>query len=269
MSKYFTIKQAAEIVGMTSETLRHYDRIGLVKPYHKDESSGYRYYSEQELIQLRTIELLKTMNLTLTDIKDILQQNDLSIVVALLKKAEQKADEKIARLEYAKSKIKRAYQDYEKKLNNMDSLSGDYVIRRIAKRVILLSNRMESPSLNNLSDYHRHFYEQIEPALHTQFLFEDKAGMITTQGVTRLFAVCSKYPSLEGLTVLSEGEYLCANCTEDNKEVVLRNLLERAETEYSVRPDVVIHDIVVTGVLQWEYQIQLLIKEGSHEEERY
>lgn len=88
MNNYFTIKQAAEIVEMTSETLRHYDRIGLVKPCHKDELSGYRYYSEQELVKLQTIELLKAMDLTLMDIKDILQQNDLSKVIDFLKQAE-------------------------------------------------------------------------------------------------------------------------------------------------------------------------------------
>ena len=104
----FTIKQAAELAGTTSETLRHYDRIGLVKPCQRDKFSGYRYYSQQEIVQLKTIELLKMMDFSLTDIKDLLQQKDLSCVIARLKQAEQSADQKIARLKYAKEKIKRA-----------------------------------------------------------------------------------------------------------------------------------------------------------------
>ncbi|WP_188114731.1 MerR family transcriptional regulator [Paenibacillus sp. B2(2019)] len=260
MNNYFTIKQAAEIVDMTTETLRHYDRIGLVKPCHKDELSGYRYYSEQELVKLQTIELLKAMDLTLMDIKDILQQNDLSKVIAFLKQAEKRADDKIARLQYAKSKIKRAYLHYENKFQDGYSQSENYFVRHIEERVIMLSNKMESPTLKNLWDYHRHFYQQIETSLHSQFLFEDMAGMFTTEGITRLFAVCLKYPSLEGLTVLPEGDYLCAICTEENKNAVLQNLLERAKTEYDVCPDFVLHNIIVTGILQWDYQIQLFIK---------
>lgn len=31
MKKLFSISEAAALVGMTSETLRHYDRIGLVR----------------------------------------------------------------------------------------------------------------------------------------------------------------------------------------------------------------------------------------------
>ena len=35
MNKYFSIGEAAKAVHTTSETLRHYDRIGLVKPSKK------------------------------------------------------------------------------------------------------------------------------------------------------------------------------------------------------------------------------------------
>lgn len=37
MEKYFSISQTAKMVDMTTETLRHYDRIGLVKPCKTDE----------------------------------------------------------------------------------------------------------------------------------------------------------------------------------------------------------------------------------------
>lgn len=259
MNIFFTVKQAARIVGMTSETLRHYDRIGLVKPCRKDEFTGYRYYSEQELIQLQTIELLKIMDLTLAEIKDILQQNDLTKIIELLKQAEKNADMKIARLQYAKVKIKRAYTNFQNKLSTVEHTKEDVFVRYIPERVILLSDHMEFPTLKNLWDYHSHFYKQVGKSLQSKFQFEDMAGMITANGKSRLFAVCLKYPSLEGLTVLPKGDYLCANCTEENKDQVLRNLLQRAGEKFDVYPDVILHNIVVTGVLQWNYQIQLFL----------
>ena len=36
MEKFFSIGQAAKMTQMTSETLRHYDRIGLVQPSRVD-----------------------------------------------------------------------------------------------------------------------------------------------------------------------------------------------------------------------------------------
>ncbi len=52
MKNYFSISQTAKIVDMTTETLRHYDRIDLVKPFKVDEWTGYRYYSQQEIANL-------------------------------------------------------------------------------------------------------------------------------------------------------------------------------------------------------------------------
>lgn len=258
MKNFFSIREAAKIVNMTSETLRHYDRIGLVSPCYREASSGYRYYSEQELIQLQTIGLLKYMDLTLMEIKEILQLNDLSNIIALLKQTEENIERKITRLQYAKSKIKRAYMDYEKKLEG-SQIQADMYTKYIPARVILISNQLEQPTLKNLWDYHSHFYKQIGKERQSQFLFEDLAGMITTEGKTRLFAVCLQYPDLEGLSVLSEGEYLCASCTEDNKSQVLEKLLKIAKEEYEIQPKTIIHKIVVTGILQWNYEVQVLL----------
>ena len=69
MINYFSISEAAKIVGLTSETLRHYDRIDLVKPCEKNPWSGYRYYSEQEIVRLNTVQALRCMDLSLKEIK--------------------------------------------------------------------------------------------------------------------------------------------------------------------------------------------------------
>ena len=117
MKNYFTISQAAKIVDMTTETLRHYDRIDLVKPCKTDEWTGYRYYSQQEIVRLNTIKALRCMDLTLSEIKDILAYDDFNKIVAALKQAEISAEAKIAELNYAKTKIQRARTFYENKLN--------------------------------------------------------------------------------------------------------------------------------------------------------
>ena len=258
MKKYFSVGEAAKAVHTTSETLRHYDRIGLVKPSKKDEWTKYRYYTEQDIVRLNTVRALQLMDLSLQEIKKVLEYDDLEKIIDFLAQAEKKADEKIATLQYSKSKIQLAKADYERKLQGRENLNG-IVLKDIPKRVILLSDTLEEPTLDNLWNYLSHFYDKVTPALKEQFSFEDLAGIYTANGMTRLFAVCTRYVNIDGLKVLPKGKYLCANCTEENREQMLRELIHNAQTKYGVEPAFTVQLIVVSGILQWNYEVQVYV----------
>ena len=49
--KYYTIHEMTEILGVTAQTLRNWDRTGKLKPHHTSPN-GYRYYSEDNLNQI-------------------------------------------------------------------------------------------------------------------------------------------------------------------------------------------------------------------------
>lgn len=260
MKNYFSISQTAKIVGMTAETLRHYDRIGLVTPCKTDEWTGYRYYSQQEIVRLNTIRALRCMDLMLAEIKDILSYDDFNRIIEILKQAEKSADEKIAELNYAKTKIQRARTFYESKLKG-EQQNENVFIKRYPQRVILLSDTMETPTLDNLWNYHRHFYDQISDDLKNEFSFEDLAGIYERNGRSRLFAICTRYVKTDGIKVLPQGEYLCADCTEENRDRVIKKLFETAKTEYGTTPEFTVQLIVLSGILQWNYQAQVFISE--------
>ena len=107
MEKFFSISKTAETAGMTAETLRYYDRIGLVTPSKTDKNTGYRYYSQAEIVRLNTIKALRSMDLSLSEIRNILEYDDLKKIAEALKQTEAKADKKIAELRDAKNKILR------------------------------------------------------------------------------------------------------------------------------------------------------------------
>lgn len=258
MKKYFSVGETAKAVHTTSETLRHYDRIGLVKPSKKDEWTNYRYYTEQDIVRLNTVRALQLMDLPLKEIKKVLEYDDLEKIVDFLAEAERKADEKIAALQYSKSKIQLAKADYEKKLQMRQNPNGIFV-KNVPERVLLLSDTLEVPTLDNLWNYLSHFYSKLTPALKEQFYFEDLAGIYTENGVSRLFAVCIRYAETDGLKVLPKGKYLCADCTEENREQVLSELMRIAQEEYGAEPAFTVQLIVVSGILQWNYEIQVYI----------
>ena len=260
MKQYFSIGEAAKAAHMTSETLRHYDRIGLVKPGKKDEWTNYRYYTEQDIVRLNTVRALQCMDLSLQEIKEALELDDLEKVVDFLARAEQKADRKMEALRYSKAKIQAAKADYEKKLHGRQSAEGSFV-KTFPPRVILLSDTMEVPSLENLWNYLSHFYDRMAPPLREQFAFEDLAGIYTEQGRSRLFAVCVRHAEVEGLRRLPGGRYLCADCTEENRAQVLGRLMEAAREARGTEPAFHLQLIVVSGILQWTYQIQIPLED--------
>lgn len=260
MKKYFSVGEAAKAAHTTSETLRHYDRIGLVKPSKKDEWTNYRYYTEQDIVRLHTVRALQLMDLPLQEIKKVLEFDELEKIVEFLAQAEKKADEKISILQYSKSKIQSAKADYERKLQAKQNFK-DIFLKDLSERVILLSDTLEVPSLDNLWNYLSHFYDKVTPALREQFSFEDLAGIYTESGISRLFAVCIHHTDIDGLSILPKGKYLCANCTEENRKNTLDKLIYKAKTEYGAEPTFMVQIVVVSGILQWNYELQVFIGE--------
>lgn len=258
MEKLFSIGEAAKAAQTTTETLRHYDRIGLIKPSQKDEWTHYRYYTSQDIVQLHTIRALQQMDLPLQKIKEVLGYDDLEKVVAFLSEAEKKANDKIAALQDSKSKIQSAKQAYERKLQGRHR-TDKFAAVALPARVILLSDTLEAPALDNLWNYLRHFYELIPESQREQFAFEDMAGIYTDSERSNLFAVCIRYADTGRLKTLPAGNYLCADCTEETRSETIHELLRLAEQKYGVIPAFTVQQIIVSGILQWRYQIQVYL----------
>ncbi|MGN7400770.1 MerR family transcriptional regulator [Cytobacillus praedii] len=71
----YTIGQVSKNTNVTVSTLRYYDEIGLLKPA-KIADSGYRYYSNKELIILQHIISLKELGFSLSIIKTLLESEE-------------------------------------------------------------------------------------------------------------------------------------------------------------------------------------------------
>ncbi len=258
---YFSIGDAAAQVHMTSETLRHYDRIGLVKPSKVDPHTKYRYYSAEDIVRLNTIHALQQMDLPLQEIKRVLEYDDLEKIILFLAQAEQKADEKIAALRYSKAKIQMVRADYEKKLHGWQTPEGIF-IQKFPERVIMLADPVEKITVADLWSYQRHFYQRLSNTQKEQFAFEDLAGVYRDDAAARYFAVCTRYVAIDGLITIPAGIYLCADCTEENQKETLDQLLHLVKTEYHVDPGFSLQFVVISGILQWKYQLQVYTGES-------
>ena len=80
-SPLFPIAAAAELAGMHPQTLRQYDRLGLVSPRRTAGQS--RRYSMHDVAQLREIARLSAEGLNLAGVRRILELEDQVTALAM------------------------------------------------------------------------------------------------------------------------------------------------------------------------------------------
>ncbi len=71
MKTLLQIGEVAQLLGVTTKTLRHYQKIGLLAEPERTES-GYRLYTAQDLLRLQRIKRLQTFGLSLKQIQGVL-----------------------------------------------------------------------------------------------------------------------------------------------------------------------------------------------------
>lgn len=78
----YTVKALAQLAGVSSRTLRYYDRIGLLHPA-RTSGSGYRLYGAAEVDRLQQILFYRELELPLAQIRAILSSPDFDRRAAL------------------------------------------------------------------------------------------------------------------------------------------------------------------------------------------
>lgn len=66
----FKIGEFSRLTQISIRMLRYYDEMGLLKPEYIDKSSGYRYYSVNQIPHLQKIALLRDLDFTVKEIKE-------------------------------------------------------------------------------------------------------------------------------------------------------------------------------------------------------
>ena len=100
------ITNAARQFGITSKTLRYYERIGLLKSNRIE--NNYRFYSESEVERLKQILILRKMQISMKDIIKIYENDDMSMVVEVFVNRINSIDEEV----HALTELKRITNEF-------------------------------------------------------------------------------------------------------------------------------------------------------------
>lgn len=78
----YSIQELSRLAGVTTRTLRWYDKIGLLRPCRTAES-GYRYYGSAEVDRLQDILFYRALGVELSQIKECLDDPSFDRLSAL------------------------------------------------------------------------------------------------------------------------------------------------------------------------------------------
>jgi DNA-binding transcriptional MerR regulator len=77
-----TVREVAELAGVTVRALHHYDAIGLLKPTGRS-ASGYRLYSHGDLVRLREIVAWRRLGFSLREVQELVDHPEYDRAAAL------------------------------------------------------------------------------------------------------------------------------------------------------------------------------------------
>ena len=119
MNKYYTIGQLAQLAGISTKTLRVYERKGLLMP-ERNVENDYRIYGEEAVKTLEKIQLMKYLDFSLNQIADFLQlyenasrENVLLEQKRLLEKKREQLNTVIAHVDRAVQECRGEEQDFD------------------------------------------------------------------------------------------------------------------------------------------------------------
>src|SRR5580658_2954639 len=97
----FSIGEFSKLTQLTVKTLRFYHEQGLLVPAFVDPDTGYRYYDQSHIETARGITYLRSLEFSLNDIKQLLQNQGDEDLLNLLERQQSAIKERIKLLRKA------------------------------------------------------------------------------------------------------------------------------------------------------------------------
>lgn len=117
----YHVGDLAEYFGVSRDTLRLYDKMGILSPM-KNEQNGYRVYSRADFICLDYVMRLKSLNMPLDVIKMMINDCTIERAEAIMQVQDKMLDDKIEELKNLQMIVRDYQKSFSKAIQNMDQV---------------------------------------------------------------------------------------------------------------------------------------------------
>lgn len=267
VKEYYSIGETAKLLGVTTQTLRFYDKKGLVCPKMVHHETGYRYYTFDQFHYIDRIRYLQKFGMSLEDIKKIILSGSVDQLLPFLEKQKEVT---VQELEKAKNKIDDIewYINYFTFLNKTQNQGTLYKIQ-LPKRYVLAVpcypetdipiSKMEI-RLAKVKGQKK--FQNLEYLRQYAYIVNFEKLLSRTFHANYYFIYLKEKPDFETeyLIDLPEGEYLCYRArilTDDWNEKVLTDFFEGGSLNRLVIANEFEENLVEYANTQYEIQILL------------
>nr|WP_227161301.1 MerR family transcriptional regulator [Enterocloster citroniae] len=155
-----TIGQMSKICGVSVKTLRHYEKIGLLRPRKTDEANGYRYYEDSQISTMLLIGRLKRYGFSLTDIQGLLDTKDAGSLLGQLRKQKFRLEQQMNYLSVTVREMGIHLEEFER-TGDIMSYQNNYEIQvKETEEQVLVTSRQKM-SVEEFGNYYGKLYEKI------------------------------------------------------------------------------------------------------------
>ncbi|MFP4977472.1 MerR family transcriptional regulator [Paenibacillus sp. CN-4] len=142
----YCIGEFASILGVTSDTLRLYEKHNIVKP-EKDESNSYRYFNDLDVRDLLMSRWYRSLRFPLQDVAGLMQTSSLEGVTDKIKDSRLELEEEVRRLTRLLGKVTELEQEMKAvpdRLNRciLKQVPGLYRIRQTEQNSLIRSEAL-------------------------------------------------------------------------------------------------------------------------------
>lgn len=211
MKPYFLISEFAKLRGININSLRYYEKIGILKPAHIDEKNGYRYYSPEQLPLLNQIILCIQLGIPLKEMTNYMDENGNLQSQKLLEQGRIVALQRIRELENNLKYIENSLRDIKENEEFADR--KEKYTRTIEERNIIATDYYDgTPDVKNIISLVSELYKTAQqndlfPVLPAgQILNFDKQNHLRVRFFLKVLNAANGHPLTE---TLPAGEYSC------------------------------------------------------------
>ena len=155
-----TIGQMSKACGVSVKTLRHYDKIGLLKADETDPYTGYRYYADGQIGIMLLISRLKRYGFSLSDIQSLLQIKEPKQLQRQLKFQRLRLDREMEHLSVTIREIERHLENFERTGDIMSYQNQYEVVLKESQLLVLATSRQEM-SVEDFGNYYGKIFERL------------------------------------------------------------------------------------------------------------
>lgn len=261
MKKYYSIGEVSKITDVSIDRLRNYDKIDLLKPKYVDSKTGYRYYIGEQFRQLRFIKYLRKINVSLADIKMILNKETSSEkFILFLHEKIYEIENEIENLNLIKEDISelKSNMEYSMKRSNVEHIYIKDIEERYA--VYRNINKDTESILEHREDIFEIFRNE-EPSLINKrviekgIYIEDYKNLYSKS--TNIFIITKNCKEKSNL-MIPKGTYICLSYKEGRREEAIKRLREYI-TENNIITKGICLNVILYTMPKEEFQFQVLI----------